>query len=152
MCVALVPGTLYGVTSNLWHMVTIVTANLLNMGTDDTVGNCPEMGEPRPSGFDDASHLLIRGNFHWAFEIPAHIMRGGAFPAEGHILLWGPFRKDRSFSGNVQMWRKGLFISLRPNFLSSYNSPISQWWKVKSPHPTVRCNEQKMLWAEEEVR
>lgn len=68
-------------------MVTIVTANLLNMGTDDTVGNCPEMGETRPSGFDDASHLLIRGNFHWAFEIPAHIMRGGAFPAEGHILL-----------------------------------------------------------------
>lgn len=57
----------------------MVTANLLNMGTDDTVGNCTEMGEPRPSGFDDASRLLIRGNFHWAFEIPAHIMRGERF-------------------------------------------------------------------------
>lgn len=57
----------------------MVTANLLNTGTDDTVGNCTEMGEPRPSGFDDASHLLIRGNFHWAFEIPAHIMRGERF-------------------------------------------------------------------------
>lgn len=56
-----------------------MVTNLLNMGTDDTFGNCTEMGQPRPSGFDDACHLLIRGNFRWAFEIPVHIMRGERF-------------------------------------------------------------------------
>lgn len=63
-------------------MVTMVTI-LLNMGTDDTISNCTEMGEPRPSGFDDASHLLIRGNFHWACEIPIHA-RGAYGP---HIVV-----------------------------------------------------------------
>lgn len=70
------------VTFNLRHMVAMVT-NLLYMGADDTIGNCLEMGEPRPSGFDDASHLLIRGNFHWAFEIPVHLMRGERLQLRG---------------------------------------------------------------------
>lgn len=66
-------------------MVTMVT-NSVDMGTDDTLGNCTEMGEPRPSGFDDASRLLIRGNFHWAFEIPVHIMRGERLQLRGTFL------------------------------------------------------------------
>lgn len=64
-------------------MVTMVT-NFPNMGRDDTIGNCTEMGEPRASGFDDASHLLIRGSFHWAFEIPVHARRESQI--EGNIL------------------------------------------------------------------
>lgn len=66
-------------------MVTMVT-NFSNMGRDDTIGNCTEMGEPRASGFDDASHLLIHGSFHWAFENPSSHHARRESQIEGNIL------------------------------------------------------------------
>lgn len=79
-----------------------MVTNFQNMGRDDTIGNCTEMGEPCAPGFDDASHLLIRGHFHWAFEIPVHIMQGERLQLRGtfcHEVLSGMMG---GFMENVQ--------------------------------------------------
>lgn len=67
-------------------MVTMVT-NLLNMGTDDTIGNCTEMREPCPSGFDDASHLLIRGNFTGPLKSQFTSCEGSVSSREPHFVV-----------------------------------------------------------------
>lgn len=121
-----------------------MVTNLLYMGADDTIGNCSEMGEPCPSGFDDASHLLIRGNFHWAFEIPVHIMRGerlqlrGTFCREVLSGIMGVLLKMYSTEEKACLF----YYAMIP-FLHLITIIIMHF-----PDAAVWCSKQTMLGAE----